>query len=203
MRVNTRLVHKLHQSYILKCTNWIQTQSVIITDKSKQQTEGSSSTGHNVRWTNYLLFVALIVSVPRLKKHTHTPGAHPLLGEKLARATDSTHLQILSRKWVQCYLLLLQLYSDLGDFDNGFCHSIKITTAGSNLNMEFLRLCPTSDLGHMTIWYTNRDVTVKRRKFQTSGLVIIRLSFFSPSSHRVITVTSLFPVFHTSSSHIM
>ena len=38
-------------------------------------------------------------------------GVHPTLGEKVAYATVSPHLYILSHKQVQCYSLSLQLFA--------------------------------------------------------------------------------------------
>ena len=78
--------------------------------------------------------VCLFVNISQLK----TEG-HALLGEKVACATVSPHLSLLSYIPVQCYPPLWQLHCDFRDFNNGVCHVLKITTADSSPDMGLLQ----------------------------------------------------------------
>ena len=54
-----------------------------------------------------------------------------MLGERVACATVSPHLCILSHRF-RCYRSVWQLLSDLGYFGDGVCHVMKIIMVESN-----------------------------------------------------------------------
>ena len=62
---------------------------------------------------------------------SETPKAYPMLGEKVACAAVSPQLYIQ----VQCFSPLGHRHFDFGDFSNGVCRVMKITTAESNPGM--------------------------------------------------------------------
>ena len=61
-----------------------------------------------------------------------------MLGEKAACAAFSQHRYMPSYITVPRYPLLWQLHSDCGDFHDGVCHVMKISTAESNPDMRLL-----------------------------------------------------------------
>ena len=62
-----------------------------------------------------------------------------MMGETVAYATVSPHsfIHCHTYKRTECYPPLLLLHSDLGDFNTGLCHVMKISIAESNPDMEF------------------------------------------------------------------